>query len=142
MDAHSHALALERYNTILEVNKWREVQDLQLAAVPACAGLGSCGFGSPALQPPSPAGYKILHVNLRNKTKCDAGECCSVRVFPHPVLSKEERLNTVIFFYFRRTGSEVGKHFPQGLCLPVYLENMGDASCEWEKNLDFKLRKL
>lgn len=94
-----------------------------------------------ALQTPSPAGYKILHVNLCNKTKCGAG-ACSVRVFPHPVLSKGERLNTVIFFYFRRTESEVGKHFPQGLCLPAYLENMGDAACEWEKNLDFKLRKL
>lgn len=60
-----------------------------------------------------------------------------MRVFPHPVLSKEECLNTVIFFYFR-TESEVGKHFPQGLCLPVYLENVGDAACEWEKTSPFQ----
>lgn len=50
MDAHSLALALERYSTVLGVNKWREVQYLHLAAVSACTGLGSHGIGSLALQ--------------------------------------------------------------------------------------------
>lgn len=57
------------------------------------------------------ASYKTLHVNPCNKTKHGDGECSSVSVFSHPVLSKEEGLNTVIFFYFRRTESVVGKCF-------------------------------
>lgn len=81
----------------------------------ACTGLGSRGNCSLALQTPSTAGYKTLHVNLCNKTKHGDGECSSVRVFSHPVLSKEEGLNTVIFFYFRSTESAVGKHFLKDL---------------------------
>lgn len=100
------------------MNKWREVQYIHLAAGSACTCLGSCGFGSLALQTPSTASYKTLHVNPGNKIKYGAGECSSVRVFPHPTLSKEECLNTVIFFYFRGTESGVRKHFLRGL---VYL---------------------
>lgn len=96
MDVHSLCLALGSYSTILEVNKWREVQYLHLAAVSACTGLGSHGFGSLAFQTPSTDDCKILCVNLCSKTKCGDGEC-SVSVFPHPVLSEEEGLNTVTF---------------------------------------------
>lgn len=97
MDVHSLRLAVGRYSTILKVNKWREVRYLYLAPVSACTGSGSHGFGSLAFQTPSTVG-KILCVNLCSKTKCSDGEFSSVNVFPYPVLSKEEGLNTVIFF--------------------------------------------
>lgn len=110
MDVRSLALAFGRHSAVLEVNKWREAQYLHVAAQSACTASGSHGFGSLALQTPNTAGYKTLHVNLCNKTKCGGGECSSVSVFPHPVLSKES-LNIVIFFYFRRIESGLGKHF-------------------------------
>lgn len=119
--------------TVLGVNKWRRrVQYLRLAAVSACTGSGSYGTGSLALQTPSTADCKTVGVNLCPKTKHGGGDC-SVSVFSPSVVFKEDGLNTVMFCF--RGAEKRGKEaFSSRICPAMYLENMGDAACEWKKH--------
>lgn len=136
MDDHSLALVLGRCSTVLGVNKWREVntfiwQPCLLVRV-----------FSLALRTASTAGYKTLHVNLCNKTKRGDGECSSVSVFPHPVLSKEKRSEYSYILLLQKNRKWGWDAFFSRILFTCVSGKHGWCSMWMGKSIDVKLRNL